>query len=262
MKYIHARDIQGCTPLHLAHLHQNKQAILFLLSHGGREDVVDKFGLDPKSLGLREAMWKNGIMHNSEHETFYEAEDHPDVKHYKICQRVVEAKCGIINELRPMLVHSEEDTKALTDELRTLFARLVEGTRFQSAKIAIGSVDVVLFVVDGSVPAGRGDRFIVELLAQTETPIVLGLNKIDQRPADTDATHQTYQEIAQAQQCPLVQFSALTEQGLDLLSQQLSDRLDPGPYYYPPDLVTDQPDWPGAEVTCDRDYGDRITVTL
>jgi len=42
--------------------------------------------------------------------------------------------------------------------------------------------DVVLFVVDGSVEAGGGDRYIVDLLSRTKTPVVLGLNKIDQNP--------------------------------------------------------------------------------
>ncbi|MEL6248490.1 MAG: GTPase Era, partial [Cyanobacteria bacterium J06627_15] len=34
----------------------------------------------------------------------------------------------------------------------------------------------------------------------------------------------------------------VTGDNLDGLQQQLIDRLEPGPYYYPPDLVTDQPE--------------------
>jgi len=49
-------------------------------------------------------------------------------------------------------------------------------------QIAIDSVDVVLFVVDGSVEAEGGDRYIVDLLSRTKTQVVLGLNKIDQNP--------------------------------------------------------------------------------
>lgn len=41
---------------------------------------------------------------------------------------------------------------------------------------------------------------------------------------------------------PTVKFSALTGVGLDSLQTLLSDRLEPGPYYYPPDLITDQPE--------------------
>jgi GTP-binding protein Era len=58
----------------------------------------------------------------------------------------------------------------------------------KNAQIAIDSVDVVLFVVDGSVEAGGGDRFIADILSNTKTPVILGLNKIDQRPPQPPLT--------------------------------------------------------------------------
>ncbi|WP_206070638.1 GTPase Era [Nodosilinea sp. P-1105] len=112
----------------------------------------------------------------------------------------------------------------------------------KNARMAIDSVDATLFVVDGSAEAGRGDQFVAELLTQSQRPVILGINKIDQQPqafADLDASYQT---LANAQGWPLVKFSALDETGLDTLLQTLIDQLDPGPYYYPPDLVTDQPE--------------------
>jgi GTP-binding protein Era len=113
----------------------------------------------------------------------------------------------------------------------------------KNARMAIESVDVTLFVVDGAVPAGRGDQFIVELLAKSQVPIILGMNKIDQQPeADADAIEASYQTIADAHGWPLVKFSALTEVNLDGVLQSLIEKLEPGPYYYPPDLVTDQPE--------------------
>jgi GTP-binding protein Era len=112
-----------------------------------------------------------------------------------------------------------------------------------NARMAIASVDLVLFVVDGSVPAGRGDRFIAELLAQQDTPVYLGLNKIDLRSADdAEAVVGSYQAIADEQGWPLLEFSAVTGDQVPALQAQLSQNLEPGPYYYPPDLVTDQPE--------------------
>lgn len=111
-----------------------------------------------------------------------------------------------------------------------------------NAKIAIQSVDVLLFVVDGSVPLGKGDRYIGELLQQTKTPIILGLNKVDQQPEDSASVEQNYIQWATEHQWAISKFSALHETGLDPLLEQLAERLDPGPYYYPPDLVTDQPE--------------------
>ncbi len=146
----------------------------------------------------------------------------------------------------------------------------------KNAQAAIQSVDVLLFVVDGAVAAGGGDRFIANMLTHCQTPIILGINKADQQ-AETDEGEEaevrsqeskitqnptpdpsafslqpsalsphpfdrTYQELAASQQWGLAKFSALTGDGLEALQQQLIQHLEPGPYYYPPDLVTDQPE--------------------
>jgi GTP-binding protein Era len=112
-----------------------------------------------------------------------------------------------------------------------------------NARMAIASVDLVLFVVDGSVPAGRGDQFIADLLAHQKTPVYLGLNKLDQRsPDQTEAITASYRAIAAAHHWPMYEFSALTGEHLTELQTQLIQALEPGPYYYPPDLVTDQPE--------------------
>ena len=113
----------------------------------------------------------------------------------------------------------------------------------KNAQRSIKSVDVVLFMVDSSTPPGGGDRYILELLAQSQIPVVLGLNKVDQQ--DTSASERLdsqYQALAQGQGWPVQKFSALTAAGLEDLQAALVTRLPPGPYYYPPDLVTDQPE--------------------
>ncbi|MFB2979372.1 GTPase Era [Microseira sp. BLCC-F43] len=112
----------------------------------------------------------------------------------------------------------------------------------QNAQIAIKSVDVVLFVVDGSVEMGGGDRFIAELLENTKTPVILGLNKIDQLAQDSPEIDRSYNELAEPQKWRVVKFSAITGEGLDSLQKLLIEKLESGPYYYPPDLVTDQPE--------------------
>lgn len=112
----------------------------------------------------------------------------------------------------------------------------------QNAKGAIDAVDLILFVVDSSSMAGGGDRFIFELLKKTQTPVILGLNKSDKQPEDFAEFDQSYQDLAQENNYPVVKFSALTGEGLEHLQQVLVQHLEPGPYYYPPDLVTDQPE--------------------
>lgn len=112
----------------------------------------------------------------------------------------------------------------------------------KNAEIAIASVDVVLFVVDSSVELGGGDRYIAELLAKTQTPVILGLNKADKQPQNWESLDEGYGNLARINHWTTAKFSALTGSGLENLQSALSDRLEPGPYYYPPDLVTDQPE--------------------
>jgi GTPase len=111
----------------------------------------------------------------------------------------------------------------------------------KNAHRAINSVDVVLFMVDSCSPPGGGDRYILELLTQRQIPVILGLNKIDQQAAiASDRLDAQYQALAQG--WPVHKFSALTAVGLEALQTALISRLPIGPYYYPPDLVTDQPE--------------------
>ncbi len=109
----------------------------------------------------------------------------------------------------------------------------------KNAQAATRGVDLILMVVDASVEAGGGDRYIVQLLKDTTTPVILGLNKIDENP--TPDIPATYSQII-PDSWLTVEFSALTGTGLDKLQKILCDRLPIGPCYYPPDLVTDQPE--------------------
>ncbi|MEP0916809.1 GTPase Era [Leptolyngbya sp. DQ-M1] len=110
----------------------------------------------------------------------------------------------------------------------------------RNAKGAIDAVDVVLFVVDCSVELGGGDRYVAELLEQTETPVILGLNKSDQQ--SDDALDRQYRELAENRGWTIAKFSALQGDHMEALQTAIIEKLEPGPYYYPPDLVTDQPE--------------------
>ncbi len=112
-----------------------------------------------------------------------------------------------------------------------------------NAREAIAFADAILFVVDSSTPAGGGDRFIVNLLEKIDIPIILGLNKCDrQTTKNVRELDESYTQFAIANNWPAIKFSALSKQGLKTLLDSLIERLETGPYYYPPDLVTDKPE--------------------
>lgn len=112
----------------------------------------------------------------------------------------------------------------------------------KNARSVVGEVDLVVFIVDGSVPLGKGDQFIADFLKKTQSKVILGVNKIDQRPANQPQILASYQELAAQHQWQLQEFSALEGDRLPDLQNTLINALEPGPYYYPPDLVTDQPE--------------------
>lgn len=112
----------------------------------------------------------------------------------------------------------------------------------KNAKSAINSVDLIVFVVDSSIDAGGGDRFVIELLTKTKTPVILGLNKQDLQPANYQDIDDSYLDLIGEQQWAKVKFSAVTGEGIQELQNLLVEKLPAGPYYYPPDLVTDQPE--------------------
>lgn len=128
------------------------------------------------------------------------------------------------------------DTPGIHKPHHLLGERLV-----QTARGAIGEVDLVLLLVDGSQPAGRGDGFIVDLLAHARAPVHVALNKHDLvDPAQTADLEASYRELIP--DWPLHPVSALTGDGTSGLVEALSMALPEGPHLYPPDAVSDQPE--------------------
>lgn len=145
------------------------------------------------------------------------------------------------NRLRGILTTSEAqiifvDTPGIHKPHHELGKVLVK-----NAISAINIVDVVLLLVDSSQFSGGGDRYIIDLLQNCKTPVILGLNKCDLQTSNISEIDKSYEEINE-KKWDSIKFSAVTGEGLDNLQQLLIAKLPLGPYYYPPDLVTDQPE--------------------
>jgi GTP-binding protein Era len=145
---------------------------------------------------------------------------------------------GIVTTDRAQLVLL--DTPGIHKPHHLLGQRLV-----QSARGAIGEVDLVLLLLDGSQPAGRGDAFIVNLLRHSGQPVQVALNKIDQAGGDAAAMGASYTALLEAEgdpSWPVHACSALTGAGCDPLLRALASALPIGPHLYPPGEVSDQPE--------------------
>jgi len=110
-----------------------------------------------------------------------------------------------------------------------------------TATSVIPDADVVLFVVDVSVPPQEEDRMIARLLAeQTDAPIILVLNKMDRLPPDKVEPHtEAYWELAPFHE-EWMMTVATEGANLDELLGRILAVLPEGPRYYPREYITDQ----------------------
>jgi GTP-binding protein Era len=110
----------------------------------------------------------------------------------------------------------------------------------QEAVDVLEESDVVLLIVDSSVPPTDEDRLLVELVhgLKRPVPMLLALNKSDLVNADTLADHRAMYEEPVPQARTLA-ISALEGENLDGLVAELTNLLPAGEPFFPEDQVTD-----------------------
>ena len=111
----------------------------------------------------------------------------------------------------------------------------------RAAKDTLNEVDVILFLVDDSTTIGPGDKYILELLRDVKTAVILGINKIDiMEPSAFKSIYDTYSEYDVFD--VLFGLSAINGKNIEKLIEKISDKLPEGPQYFPADMITDQPE--------------------
>jgi len=106
---------------------------------------------------------------------------------------------------------------------------------------AVEEVDGVLWVVDAADRRPAEEERILEILRRTEKPAVLALNKIDLvKKAELLPMMDFFSRLYPFR--AIVPVSALERDGLNELVEELVALLPEGPPYYPPEMVTDQPE--------------------
>jgi GTP-binding protein Era len=110
--------------------------------------------------------------------------------------------------------------------------RLVHGT--------LAEADGALFVLDASQRIGPGDRLVAERLAASSAPVVVAVNKVDKATRE-----QVVEQLAEAAEWDFagyVPVSALHGEGLEPILSEFLDLVPEGPFFFPPDVTSDQAD--------------------
>jgi len=111
----------------------------------------------------------------------------------------------------------------------------------QAAIGTLNQVDVVLFVVDASEKKGAGEKFILEHLKKTKTPVLLVINKIDKIEDKNRLLGIMKSYTEEMEFAAVIPVSALEQEGFDELEEEIVRYLPEGPSMFPEDELTDQP---------------------
>jgi len=109
-----------------------------------------------------------------------------------------------------------------------------------TAKRVLKDADVILWLVDGSVPPTPDDESIGQILREAaKVPVILAVNKIDLvREEEWDGIAAPYLALANVQAHALI--SATRGDNRDRLLAMIVEALPLGPRYFPEEQVTDQ----------------------
>lgn len=169
---------------------------------------------------------KSTLMNRALQEKLAIVSDKPQTTRHRIV--------GILTEERGQIVFF--DTPGIHKPMHQMNRNMV-----RKARQALGDADVVCLLVDASVPFGKGDSFLLDLLADAPGPRIVALNKIDEIPKESLLPRiERYAEPDAFEE--IIPISALTGDGVDLLLESLFGLLPDGPPLYDPELLTLHPE--------------------
>ncbi|MDX1632461.1 MAG: GTPase Era [Thermoanaerobaculia bacterium] len=141
---------------------------------------------------------------------------------------------GILTETRGQIVFF--DTPGIHKPMHRMNRDMV-----RKARQALRDADVVCLLVDASVPFGRGDAFLLDLLVDTPGPRIAILNKIDRISKEKLLPRmERYGEPGAFEE--IIPVSAFTGDGVDRVLDSLFRLLPEGPPSYDPELLTLHPE--------------------
>jgi len=109
----------------------------------------------------------------------------------------------------------------------------------KQAYYSVSDVDIILFLVDGSEPLGKGDKYIIDSLKETKKPVILIINKIDKMPKEKILQKiDEYKDLYEFKE--IIPLSALKKNNTDTVIKVLKNYLTDNIKYYDDDMYTNK----------------------
>lgn len=173
----------------------------------------------------------------------------PNVGKSTLVNRMVGTKVAITST-RPQttrnairgVVHGDDFQIVLVDTPGLHKPRTELGSRLNSMVYGtLAEADVVLFLIDATMPIGPGDRLIASRLVESGADVIVAVNKVDRAKRE-----ETIGQLIEAAEWPFEHYfpvSAITGEGVGEMVEEIVGHLPEGPQFYPEDMTSDQPEW-------------------
>lgn len=142
---------------------------------------------------------------------------------------------GIVNRGETQLVFT--DTPGLHKAQTRLGNHMM-----QAAKEAVSDIDCVIFMADCTRPLGEPECAMLDKLTAQKAKVLFVYNKIDLLSDMTKLAPMLADVQNRWQPHTIIPVSVLKNDGIDVLMDELMQLAQPGPHYFPEDMMTDQPE--------------------
>lgn len=117
----------------------------------------------------------------------------------------------------------------------------LSNTMIDTAFTYIGDVDIVVFVIDAtSKEIGRGDSKILEKIKEAKKKTILAINKVDMVKKKEELLNLINLYQKEYEFTAVVPISAVQQNNLEILLEEIEKNLKEGPAYYDIEEYTDQ----------------------
>ncbi len=101
--------------------------------------------------------------------------------------------------------------------------------------------EVILLLLDCSVPLGSGDEYVIDKIKNVNSPVYIVLNKID---LVSKLKREEYKKKVASllPNAKIIEISALQNSNLNTLLRLIEKELPEGPKYYPSDMISANPE--------------------
>ena len=144
---------------------------------------------------------------------------------------------------RILCIHTDEDCQIVfldtpgIHKPKHKLGQFMDEAAYQSLK----DIDAVLLLISGNEKKGPGDMFVLDKVKDAGVPVFLIINKVDLMSKE-----EIFQKITEYNALypfeQIIPISALNDDNVDAVLDELKKILQEGPKYFPDDMITDQPE--------------------